>query len=134
MNQFKRLLSISAWVVVGFILVRAGWLVLTISPFLFSPCERTTKANVLSPDRQRVAAIVEGNCDATTPFTTRIYLRGVTKDSNSESDLVLLMRDRLAVRVEWQNASTLLVRHPIGEVYRKEATHDGVTIRYAVPE
>jgi hypothetical protein len=133
-NLFKRLLLISAWIATGLALVWVGWWVLAIAPFLIFPCEHTTKAYVLSPDQQRVAAIVEGNCGATAPFTTSIYLRPATEHSNSESDLVLVMRNRLAVRVEWQDASTLLVRHPIGEEYRKETTHDGVRISYVVSE
>ncbi|MGZ5141610.1 MAG: hypothetical protein ACXWCX_27765, partial [Burkholderiales bacterium] len=74
-----------------------------------NPCSDTLRASAKSNDGQLVANVYEGNCGATTNFTSIVNVQRTSDKFNPDEGVVFVANGRYELSVSWNGPRTLFI-------------------------
>jgi uncharacterized protein YjbI with pentapeptide repeats len=107
-------------------------------PFRAFPplCGETLVRSVRSPDGRYTAAVFVRDCGVTTAFASHVNLRrssrpfAVTEEGTVEDGCVFLRNHEARIDVAWKNATHLVIKCRLTEVFQRKTKWWDVTISY----
>jgi hypothetical protein len=107
------------------------------SSLMLQGCGETTRRSIPSPGNQRVAALLERNCGATTDYVTHVNLRDarqkflVAQDGTIRDGCVLILSGRVPVQVTWTDSRHLTLTYSEAEpAFLKERSWRDIAISH----
>lgn len=115
--------------VIVLIVALGMWIALNMT---FTDCSDTITETVVSPDQQYSVTVFQRDCGATAPIATQVNIqpRYRGKFDSEKGKIVMVMEGVSPVKVEWTGPKELKLTYPFIDVFRKEESWNGISIKH----